>query len=70
MSVANAEVPLKRTNKLLNDFWNNLKRTAQYEVSSKILRGAETALSSAYRYAEDLNESLNDIRIVTGQNTE
>lgn len=69
-SVANAEIPLKRSNKLLNEFWTNLKKTAQYEVSSKILRGVESALSSAYRYAEDLNNSLNDIRIVTGYNTD
>jgi hypothetical protein len=28
------------------------------------------AISSANRYAQDLNESLNNIRIVTGYNTD
>jgi hypothetical protein len=28
------------------------------------------AVSSAYGYAKDLNESLNNIRIVTGYNTD
>jgi len=28
------------------------------------------SMQSAYRYAQDLNESLNDIRIVTGQSVD
>jgi hypothetical protein len=28
------------------------------------------AISSAYGYAQDLNESLNNIRIVTGESTD
>ena len=45
-----------------------LKNTARWEMSSNIVHGVESALSNAYGYAQDLNKSLNDIRIVTGRN--
>jgi hypothetical protein len=47
-----------------------LKNTARWQISSSILHGFMGAVQSAYYYAEDLNESLNNIRIVTGQNTD
>ena len=69
-SIANANQPMMKTNALLNDMWTTLKNTARWEISSSILRGFESAISNAYRYAQDLNASLNDIRIVTGYNTD
>ena len=69
-SVAAAEIPIKRTSNLLEKFWENLKKTAGWQISSNIVHGLESGLSSAYRYAENLNESLNNIRIVTGYNIE
>lgn len=69
-SIMNAEVPLKRTNKLLNDMWDNLKKTAGWQLSSSAIHGLMGAMQSAYGYAQDLNTSLNDIRIVTGQSAE
>ena len=69
-SIINAEVPLRRSNKILNNFWKELKRMAMWEISSKFLHGTATALNGALRYAQDLNQSLNDIRIVTGYNKE
>lgn len=65
-AIATAEMPLKRTNSLLAEFAVTLKNTAKWEISSKIMHGFESAISSAYNYAQDLNESLNNIRIVTG----
>jgi hypothetical protein len=35
-----------------------------------MLTGFTSAISKAYGYAQDLNESLNNIRIVTGYNTD
>jgi hypothetical protein len=35
-------------------------------LSSSIVHGLQGALQEAYGYAQDLNKSLNDIRIVTG----
>ena len=69
-SILNAEVPLKRTNTLLNEFATTLKNTARWQLSSSILHGFMGSLQHAYGYAQDLNESLNNIRIVTGNNTE
>ena len=69
-SIMNAEVPLKRTNKLLTEFGITLKNTARWQISSSILHGFMGSIQSAFHYAEDLNRSLNNIRIVTGQNTD
>lgn len=68
-SVINAEVPLKRTNALLDNFKKTLANTAKWQISSNLMHGVQGSLQKAYYYAEDLNRSLNDIRIVTGQSS-
>jgi len=65
-SIVEADVPLKRTSALISEMWTVLKNTARWQISSSALHSFTGAISSAYRYAEDLNESLNNIRIVTG----
>ena len=67
-AVSMAEVPIRRSSELMAKFWENLKKTAGWQISSNILHGLESSINSAYGYAQDLNESLNNIRIVTGQN--
>lgn len=69
-SIMNAEVPLKRTNALLDEFVVTLKNSARWQISSNILHGLESTLSSAVGYAESLNKSLTDIRIVTGYSSD
>ena len=69
-AVVNADVPLKRTNGLLNELKISLMNTARWQLSSSVLHGFMGAIQSAYGYAQDLNESLNNIRIVTGQSTD
>lgn len=69
-SVAQSEIPIKRVNKQLTEMWTTLKNSARWQISSSILHGFMGAVSSAYGYAQDLNESLTNIRIVTGQNTD
>lgn len=69
-SVITAEVPIKRTNALLTEFAVTLKNTARWQISSSIINGFMGSLQSAYRYAQDLNESLTNIRIVTGQTSD
>ena len=69
-AIVNAEVPLKRTNSVLKEFKTSLANTARWQLSSSMLHGFMGAVQSAYGYAQDLNESLNNIRIVTGQNTD
>lgn len=69
-SIVNSEIPLKRSNALLNEMWTTLKNSARWQISSSILHGFMGSVQSAYGYAQDLNESLNNIRIVTGQNVD
>jgi len=47
-----------------------LKNTVKWELSSSIVHGLEGALSGAVSYVKELNSSLTDIRIVTGQSVE
>lgn len=68
-AITEAEMPLKRSNELMNKLWITMKNTARWQVTSGLLTGFTGAISDAYRYAEDLNESLNNIRIVTGKST-
>ena len=51
----------------LSQLGTTLKNTARWQLSSTLLHGFMGALQGAYGYAQDLNKSLNNIRIVTGQ---
>lgn len=68
-AISQCEVPLKRSNKLLDDMWVSMKNTMKWQISSSVLNAFTGALSTAYNYSKDLNKSLNDIKIVSGQST-
>jgi hypothetical protein len=61
-------MPAKRINKHLAEMLKSLKNTAQWQISSSIMHGFTGAIQEAFQYSQDLNKSLNDIRIVTGYN--
>ena len=69
-SIASAEIPTRRVNKALAEMGTTLKNTIKWQFSSSMLHGLMSATQSAYRYAQDLNESLNNIRIVTGSSAD
>lgn len=69
-SITKAEIPIRRSNALLSDFATTLKNTARWQISSSVLHGFMSTLSGAYGYAQQLNKSLNEIRIVTGESEE
>lgn len=69
-SVAMAEVPIKKVNATLQQFATTLANTARWQISSSILHGFVGAVKGAYSYAQDLNKSLNSIRVVTGQSAD
>ena len=69
-SIISAEAPLRKTNGLLTEFATTLKNTARWQISSSILHGFMGSIQHAYYYAQDLNESLNNIRIVTSNSTD
>ena len=69
-AIASADTPVTRINAKVAELGTTLKNTARWQISSSILHGFMGAVQSAYGYAQDLNESLNNIRIVTGKSTE
>jgi len=69
-AIAASEVPLKKTNKLLDTTWDNLKKTIGWQFSSSVIHGFMGSIQQAIGYAQDLNKSLTDIRIVTGASKE
>lgn len=69
-SVASAEAPTLRLNKKMTEFLTTLKNTARWQISSSILHGFMGSVSNAYSYAQKLDKSLNNIRIVTGKSAE
>jgi len=69
-SISLADQPMLKISNRLNEFATTMKNTARWQLSSSMLHGFMGAVQSAYGYAQDLNESLTNIRIVTGQNAE
>ena len=69
-SIASADAPLKNANSKLNEFLGTLKNTARWQISSSLLHGFMGSLQSAYSYAQNLNESLNSIQIVTNKSND
>lgn len=67
-SIAAADQPMITLNARLQDFLTTVKNTVKWQISSSMIHGIMGALQGAYGYAQDLNRSLNDIRIVTGHN--
>ena len=64
-AIAQAELPLRRTNKLFDQLWVTMKNTMRWQLTSSVLHGFMGALEQAYGYSKDLNRSLNEIRIVS-----
>lgn len=69
-AIAQADAPMLKLTGRLDEFMTTLKNSARWQLSSNILHGLEGALGSAIGYAKDLDESLNNIRIVTGKSTD
>ena len=69
-SISRANINLTKSQGLLGSFITTLKNTARWQLSSSVLHGFIGATQSAISYTEDLNKSLNNIRIVTGQNSD
>ena len=67
-SISLADQPMFRISNRMKEFAVTMKNTVKWQLSSSMLHGFMGAVQSAYGYAQDLNESLNNIRIVTGYN--
>lgn len=69
-AITQAEMPLKRSSKLMSDLWVTMKNTVRWQVTSSVLQGFVGSLESAYGYAKNLDRSLNEIRIVSGKSAD
>ena len=69
-AISKTEAPLMRTSRLMSDLWITMRNTVRWQITASALQGFTGAISNAYRYAQDLNESLTNIRIVTEYSTE
>lgn len=70
VAVTSAEAPAKRLSGWMQNLLHSFAQTAKYQFTGSIYRGLISGIRSAFNYARDLNESLNNIRIVTGQSVE
>lgn len=68
-AIASAEIPIVKINKKLKEFGTTTMNTLKWTVSSSLINNISGSIQKAYNYAQDLNKSLNDIRIVTGAST-
>ena len=64
-AINSAQVPLKRTSSMVDNLMINLKKTAQWQLSSTIIHGAQSQISQAISYVKNLNSSLTNIAIVS-----
>ena len=69
-AIAQSNLQLKKSNTLLDQFVLTMKNTAKWQLSSSLLHGLISGFNDAIGYAKDLNTSLNNIQIVTGQNAD
>ena len=66
-SIAMSETPMLRLSSRMKEFGTTLSNTVKWQLSSSMVHGFMGTVQKAYGYAQDLNRSLNDIRIVSGQ---
>ena len=64
-AVAQSEIPMKRMSNVLGQFGTVIANTIRWQASSSLIHGFMGSIQTAYRYAQDLNQSLNNIQIVT-----
>lgn len=69
-SITQAELPLRRTNTLMNELWVTMKNTMRWQLTSSVLHGFVGSLEKAYGYSKNLDRSLNEIRIVSEKSAE
>lgn len=68
--IVKAEQPLRQTSKMLDSAFKTMANSVKWQLSATAVYGIMDSISGAYQYAVDLDSSLNDIRIVSGQSAE
>lgn len=68
--IATTNQQIKQSHKLIDDFAKTMGNTIKWGITSSIMNTFTGSVEKAYGYVKNLNSSLNDIRIVTGQSAE
>lgn len=66
VQIASADTHVTRISSRMAQLGKTLANTFRWQISSAALMAVTSTIRTAYQYAQDLNASLNDIRIVTG----
>ena len=66
VQIASADTHVIRISSHVAKLGRTLANTFRWQISSAALMSVTSTISEAYSFAQDLNESLNNIRIVTG----
>lgn len=69
-AISQSEVRTISYSKKLKQLGETFKNTIRWQISSSVIHGVMGAFQTAYKYAQDLNKSLNSIRIITQKSTE
>lgn len=69
-AIRQSELPIISLKGKVAALGKTLANTARWQLSSSLIMGFTRAISSTVNYAKELNESLNNIRIVTGKSIE
>ena len=65
--ILKTNIQLKQSNKMLDEMAITMGNTVRWGVTSSIFNTITSSISKAYSYSKQLNNSLTDIRIVTGK---
>lgn len=68
--VLNTNLQLKESSKLLDDMATSMANTIKWGITSSIFNNITGSIQKAYYYAKDLDTSLGNIRIVTGDSAD
>lgn len=69
-AIHNANIQIKKSTGFLAEMGTVLKNTIRWQLSSSMVHGFMSGVQQATGYVKDLNKSLTNIRIVTGQSTD
>ena len=69
-AIIGANAHIKQSNKLLNDMATTFANTVRFGISSSVFNNMSNSIQKAYNYSVQLDKSLNDIRIVTGDSAD
>ena len=69
-AIISAETPLTAGSRLAQEMSTVIGNTVRWQAASSAIHGVLGTVSSAVNYVKNLDSSLNDIRIVTGQSQE